>query len=103
MDLIEWLGFMAADIEVLPRFRKFIAQKQAKGECLKCAAKAKKRGLCDSHYYRFRMDKKDVTKSRRAAFEANAIRTGDILADRQGQRPAPVDVVMGQVSEGATV
>lgn len=87
MDLIEWLGFMAADIEVLPKFRKLVAEKLAARECLKCVAKATRRGLCDHHYHRYRMDKKDVAKSRRAAFEANAIRTGEVAADRQGQGP----------------
>lgn len=87
MDLIEWLGFMAADIEVLPKFRKLVAEKLAAGDCLKCDKKATRRGLCDHHYHRYRMDKKDVAKSRRAAFEANAIRTGEIAVDRQGQGP----------------
>lgn len=87
MDLIEWLGYMAADIEVLPKFRKLVAEKHADGECLKCDQKATRRDLCDRHYYRYRMDKKDVAKSRRAAFEANAIRTGEVGADRQGQGP----------------
>lgn len=87
MDLIEWLGYMAADIEVLPKFRKLVAEKHAKGECLKCDKKATRRSLCDHHYHRYRMDKKDVAKSRRAAFEANAIRTGEVGPDRQGQGP----------------
>ncbi len=87
MDLIEWLGYMAADIEVLPKYRKLVAEKHAKGECLRCEKKSTRRDLCDADYYRFRMDKKDQPKNRRAAFEANAIRQGEIGVDRQGQGP----------------
>ena len=86
-DPFEWLGYMAADIEVLPKYRKLVAEKHAKGECLKCSEKATRRDLCDHHYYRFRMDKKDVAKSRRAAFERDAIRLGEVGPDRQGQGP----------------
>lgn len=86
MDLIDWLGFMSADIEVIPKLRKLVAEKVRKNECLKCEKQATRRGLCDHHYHRYRMDKKDAPKSRRAAFEVQAIRGGDLLPDRQGQR-----------------
>ena len=77
---------MASDIEVIPKLRKLVAEKTAKNECLKCEKQATRRGLCDHHYHRYRMDKKDVAKSRRAAFEVQAIRSGELLPDRQGQR-----------------
>lgn len=102
MDLIDWLGYMSADIEVIPKLRRIVAEKTRKGECLKCDKAATRRGLCDHHYYRYRMDKKDQPKSRRAAFEVQAIRSGELLPDRQGQRiPAPVDLPSSIAAQGA--
>lgn len=87
MDLIDWLGYMAADIEVIPKLRKLVAERRAAGMCLKCDSNAARRGLCQHHYHQFRMAKLQTAKNRRAAFEAQSIRSGELLPDRQGQRP----------------
>lgn len=88
---------MAADVEVLPRFRKRVDEREAAGLCLNifkladgskadCGCNARTRGLCNNCHYAFRMEKKETPKTKRRLYENNRIRIGTLMPDRQGKR-----------------
>ena len=94
--LIDWVGFMAKDIEVLAKFRKLYKDKRASNECLwrddeegVCCTEQRaqgRRGRCMRHYRVFLRERLETPKSRRAAFEAQLIQIGQLEPDSQGMR-----------------
>lgn len=77
----------SSDLEALPKYRKYVRERDAAGLCLQCDSPAdKSRGLCTHHHHRFRMDRLDTPRNKRKAFEDRMILTGKILPSRQGQR-----------------
>lgn len=86
MDITEWIGIMSADVEPSPKYRKRVAERDAAGLCLKCDSPSARRGLCNSCYHRFRMDRLETPKNKRLMFEHGLVRKGELMPDRQGQR-----------------
>lgn len=93
---LDWTELMAADVEVLPKYRKRVQDRDAKQLCLgsvvqpdgtekPCDATAIKRGLCANCHYRFRMERLGTPASKRRLYENNRIRMGTLMPDRQGK------------------
>lgn len=75
------------------------SQKQAEqldqeGKCLICGTvtDGRRRGLCISHYERFRRARAKIPEDRVAEFKAVLIEKGHLLASRQGQKDREEDV-----------
>lgn len=94
---LEWIELMPADVEVLPKYRKRVMDRQSKGLCIniielsdgtkqECNSPSRTRGLCNNCHYAFRMERKDTAKTKRRLYENNRIRIGTLMPDRQGQR-----------------
>lgn len=96
MDL-EWTELMPSDVEVLPKYRKRVQEREAKGLCIanpedengdrhECDSPVHARGLCVNCHYRFRMDRLGTPKTKKRLYENDRIRRGTLLPNRQGQR-----------------
>ena len=79
---------MVVMVDTTPRTitRKLIKQKLDRNECLLCGAPAHKRGLCKTHYSRYRVVRSEKAASDRVMFDARLIKSGRLLPSRQGQR-----------------
>lgn len=93
---IEWAYLMSADVDVLPKYKRRVLDRDAKLLCLdnrpdelgnskECDGKAIKRGLCANCHYKFRMEKLGTPPSKRSVYENDRIRKGTLRKDRQGQ------------------
>lgn len=65
--------------------RKQIKAKVSAGECLLCKQQIWKRGLCKTHYSRYRVARAERPEDERVMFDAKQIRAGKLLPSRQGQ------------------
>jgi len=100
--MFDWIEFMAVDVEVLPRFRKRVANREAAGLCVgmitvgettkgepikeDCGGTARRRGLCANCHHAYRMQLLQTPKRDKRKFENEKIRDGEILPPRQGQK-----------------
>jgi hypothetical protein len=97
---LEWTGLMPSDVEVLPKFKKRVRDREAKQLCIniieepdgsthECNNTARTRGLCNNCHYAFRMERLGTPKTKRLVYENNRIRQGTLMPDRQGKRLHP--------------
>ncbi len=93
---IEWAYLMSTDVEVLPKYKRRVLERDSKQLCLdnrpdrfgnskECDGNAIKRGLCANCHYRFRMEKLGTPPSKKSVYENERIRKGTLMPDRQGQ------------------
>lgn len=86
---LEWTSLMPADVEVLPKFKRRVEERDAQCKCLLCDNDARTRGLCNNCHYAFRMERLGTPKTKRLVYENNRIRQGTLMPDRQGKRIHP--------------
>lgn len=80
------VSVMVMEAKPKPGIRKQVEERHEQGVCLLCEKRAWKRGVCTTHYSRWRTARADVPNRERPAFDAQQIRDGKLLPDRQGQR-----------------
>jgi hypothetical protein len=66
--------------------RKKVVARALSGICLCCDGVAKKRGLCELDYGRFKAAQADLPPSQRPHHEAKQIRLGKLLGSREIQK-----------------
>lgn len=77
---------MVMEAKPKPAIRKAIEERDDQGVCLLCDKEAWKRGLCTTHYGRWRTARAEIPARERLSFDAGQIRDGKLLPDRQGQK-----------------
>jgi hypothetical protein len=89
-DSVFEMSVIVMDVRPKPGLKRLVEERDEQGVCLLCAKEAWKRGLCTTHYGRWRAARGEQPKHKQAAFDAQQIRDGKLLPDRQGQK---LDVV----------
>ncbi len=85
-----------ADAKPRMEVRRVVERKASANECLLCKSKVFKRGLCTTHYGRYRIARTDVPVAERPLFDAKQIKAGRLLSSRQGQRMDIVNEFRGR-------
>lgn len=80
------MSVMVMDVRPKPGLKRLVEERDERGVCLLCEKEAWKRGLCTTHYGRWRAARSELNKTQQVTFDAQQIRDGKLLPDRQGQR-----------------
>lgn len=82
------MSVMVMEARPKPGLKRIVEERDDSGLCLLCDQPARKRGLCTCHYGRWRTARLEHSKreAERLAFDAQQIRDGKLLPDRQGRK-----------------
>lgn len=81
------VSLVVMEVRVSPKVKKRIAERAEQGVCLHCGKPIYRRGLCTTHYTRFRTSLLELPKQQRPDHEAKMLELGQIV-ERGARRVA---------------
>ena len=80
------VSVIVMSVELSRKVQKLVEDKASRHECLECEEEEYCRGLCKTHYSRYRTARNSLPKSKQHTFEAKLIENGKLAEDMQGRR-----------------